>query len=235
LEIAMPSILITGANRGLGLEFATQYAAQGWRIYATCRNPTAAVELTKLAAGQPELITVLPMDVADLGSVTAAARLLDGQPIDILLNNAGVTSRTGNTASGMDYASWARLLDINCMGPMRVTSAFVENVARSARRLVLAVSSRMGSIADNQSGGSIAYRSSKAAVNMVMRSLAVELAPRGISCVMLSPGWVSTAKGGAGASLTPPASVSALRKVIESLGPPQSGKFLHYDGSELPW
>jgi NAD(P)-dependent dehydrogenase (short-subunit alcohol dehydrogenase family) len=235
LEITMPSILITGANRGLGLEFATQYAAQGWRIYATCRNPAAAVELSKLAAGQPELITVLPMDVADVGSVTAAARLLEGRPIDILLNNAGVTSRTGNTASGMDYASWARLLDVNCMGPMRVTSAFVENVARSASKLVLAISSRMGSIADNQSGGSIAYRSSKAAMNMVMHSLAVELGPRGISCVMLSPGWVSTAMGGAGASLTPPESVAALRKLIENLGPPQSGKFFHHDGSELPW
>jgi NAD(P)-dependent dehydrogenase (short-subunit alcohol dehydrogenase family) len=231
----MPSILITGANRGLGLEFATQYATENWRVFAACRSPAAASELNQLAARHSSLVSVLQIDVADIDSVTAAAGLLKGQPIDILLNNAGVTSRTGNAASGMDYASWSRLFDINCMGPMRVTTAFVENLARSTRKLVLTVSSRMGSIADNQSGGSIAYRSSKAAVNMVMRSLAVELAPRGISCVMLSPGWVSTDMGGAGASLTPSGSVSALRKVIAKLGPLQSGKFFHYDGRELPW
>ena len=121
------------------------------------------------------------------------------------------------------------------MGPLRVTEAFVDNVARSTRKLVVTITSGMGSIADNTSGGSIAYRSSKAAVNMVMRSAAVDLARRGISCVLVNPGWVRTDMGGAGATLSPKESVTALRRLIETLGPAQSGKFFNYDGREYAW
>ena len=121
------------------------------------------------------------------------------------------------------------------MGPLRVTEAFVDHLARSRRKLVVTITSGMGSIADNMSGGSIAYRSSKAAVNMVMRSTAIDLAPRGISCVLVNPGWVRTDMGGAGATLSPQESVRALRRLIETLGPSQSGKFFNYDGREYPW
>ncbi|MGH6842215.1 MAG: SDR family NAD(P)-dependent oxidoreductase, partial [Methylocella sp.] len=130
---------------------------------------------------------------------------------------------------------WARVFDVNTMGPARMTEAFADNVARSDRKLILTISSGMGSIADNASGGSIAYRSSKAAVNMVMRSLAIDLAPRGISCVLVNPGWVRTDMGGKDATLAPAESVAALRRLIETLGPAQSGKFFRYDGRENTW
>ena len=128
-----------------------------------------------------------------------------------------------------------QVLDVNTMGPLRVTEAFADNVARSERKLVVTITSGMGSIADNTSGGSIAYRSSKAAVNMVMRSAAVDLARRGISCVLVNPGWVRTDMGGSGATLSPKESVTALRQLIETFGPAQSGKFFNYDRREYPW
>ena len=121
------------------------------------------------------------------------------------------------------------------MGPMRVIESFTDQIARSERRLVVTITSGMGSIGDNTSGGSIAYRSSKAAVNMAMRSAAIDLAPRRITCVVVNPGWVKTDLGGPNATLTPQESVTAMRRLIEKLGPDQSGKFFHYDGSEYPW
>jgi NAD(P)-dependent dehydrogenase (short-subunit alcohol dehydrogenase family) len=127
------------------------------------------------------------------------------------------------------------VLDVNTMGPTRVTEAFTPNVAHSNRKLIVTITSGMGSIAGNTSGGSIAYRSSRAAVNMVMRSLEIDLAPRGISCVFVNPGWVRTDMGGTDATLAPAESVAALRRLIETLGPAQSGKFFHYDGREYAW
>ena len=175
------------------------------------------------------------LDVTDPESVKAAAAELDGQAIDLLLNNAGVGGARGQTIGNIDYEAWAKVLDANTMGPMRVSEAFVDQVARSKRKLIVTLTSGMGSLADNTSGGSIAYRSSKAAVNMVMRSLAIDLAPRGITCVVVNPGWVQTDMGGTHATMTPAESVKKLRNLIETLGPAQSGKFFNYDGREYPW
>jgi NAD(P)-dependent dehydrogenase (short-subunit alcohol dehydrogenase family) len=177
----------------------------------------------------------MALDVTDLASVKAAAAELDGQAIDLLLNNAGVKGARGQTIGNIDYEAWAKVLDINTMGPMRVSEAFVDQVACSERKLIVTLTSGMGSLADNTSGGSIAYRSSKAAVNMVMRSLAIDLASRGITCVVVNPGWVQTDMGGANTTLTPAESVTALRRLIETLGPAQSGKFFNYDGREYAW
>jgi NAD(P)-dependent dehydrogenase (short-subunit alcohol dehydrogenase family) len=127
------------------------------------------------------------------------------------------------------------VLNVNTMGPLRVSEAFIDHVARSERKLIVTLTSGMGSIADNTSGGSIAYRSSKAAVNMVMRSLAVDLAPHGITCVVVNPGWVQTDMGGSHATLTTVESVTMLRRLIDTLGPAQSGKFFNYDGREYAW
>jgi NAD(P)-dependent dehydrogenase (short-subunit alcohol dehydrogenase family) len=127
------------------------------------------------------------------------------------------------------------VLDINTLGPMRVSEALIEHVARSDRKLIVTVTSGMGSLADNTSGGWIAYRTSKAAVNMAMRSLAIDLAPRGISCVVVNPGWVRTDMGGPTATLSPQESITAMKRLIERLGPNQSGKFFNYDGREYPW
>jgi NAD(P)-dependent dehydrogenase (short-subunit alcohol dehydrogenase family) len=157
------------------------------------------------------------------------------QAIDLLLNNAGIGGPRGQTIGNIGYKAWARVLDVNTVGPMRVSEAFVDNVARSERKLIVTLTSGMGSLADNTSGGSIAYRSSKAAVNMVMRSLAIDLAPRGITCVVVNPGWVLTDMGGTHATMTPAESVTRLRRLIETLGPAQSGKFFNHDGREYPW
>jgi NAD(P)-dependent dehydrogenase (short-subunit alcohol dehydrogenase family) len=231
----MPTTLITGANRGLGLEFARQYAADGWQVCAACRNPKSASELHRLADARGHSLQILALDVTKPASVNAAAAKLDGLAIDLLLNNAGVGGTRGETIGNIDYKAWAKVLDVNTMGPLRVSEAFVDHVARSGRKLIVTLTSGMGSIVDNTSGGSFAYRSSKAAVNMVMRSLAIDLAPRGITCVVVNPGWVQTDMGGSHATLTPAESVSRLRRLIDSLGPAQSGKFFNHDGREYAW
>jgi NAD(P)-dependent dehydrogenase (short-subunit alcohol dehydrogenase family) len=231
----MPSTLITGANRGIGLEFARQYLGDGWQVYAACRNPNSASELRRLANASGDKLRILALNVTEPASIKAAAAELDGQTIDLLFNNAGVGGARGQTIGNIDYGAWARILDANTMGPMRVSEAFVDHVARSKRKLIVTLTSGMGSIADNTSGGSISYRSSKAAVNMVMRSLAIDLAPGGVTCVVVNPGWVRTDMGGPHATMTPAESVTRLRQLIETLGPAQSGKFFNYDGREYLW
>jgi NAD(P)-dependent dehydrogenase (short-subunit alcohol dehydrogenase family) len=231
----MPSVLITGANRGIGLELARQYLTDGWQVYAACRDPNSASELSRLADTSGDKLRIVALNVADPASVKAAAAEVDGQAIDLLLNNAGVGGVRGQTIGNIDYEAWAKVLDTNTMGPMRVSEAFVDHVARSERKLIVTLTSGMGSIADNTSGGSIAYRSSKAAVNMVMRTLAIDLAPRGITCVVVNPGWVRTDMGGPHATLTTTESVTMLRRLIETLGPAQSGKFFNYNGREYAW
>jgi NAD(P)-dependent dehydrogenase (short-subunit alcohol dehydrogenase family) len=234
-KIKMPSVLITGANRGLGFEFARQYAADGWRVVATCRNPAGAKQLQRLAQETGNMLTVDAVDVTDAKSIQNAAKQLKNVDIDLLINNAGIAGSSGQSTGKVDYDAWARVLDVNTMGPLRLIEAFVDHIARSDRRLVVAVTSGMGSLADNTSGGSIAYRTSKAALNMVMRSAAADLAPRRISCVLVNPGWVKTDMGGSGARLAPQESVTALRRLIETFGPQHSGKFYNYDGREYPW
>jgi NAD(P)-dependent dehydrogenase (short-subunit alcohol dehydrogenase family) len=180
-------------------------------------------------------LQTLALDVTKPASITAAAATLNGRTIDILLNNAGVGGARGQTIGNIDYKAWAKVLEVNTMGPLRVSEAFVDEVARSGRKLIVTLTSGMGSIADNTSGGSFAYRSSKAAVNMVMRSLAIDLAPRGITCVVVNPGWVQTDMGGPLANLTPAESITRLRRLIDSLGLAQSGKFFNHDGHEYAW
>jgi NAD(P)-dependent dehydrogenase (short-subunit alcohol dehydrogenase family) len=231
----MSTALITGANRGLGFEFARQYAADGWRVFATCRRPESATELKRLTQDSRESVTVLALDVTDAATIAGAAGKLNDVSIDLLINNAGIGGPSGQSTGNVDYAAWAEVFEVNTMGPLRVTEAFSEHLARSRRKLVVTITSGMGSLADNASGGSIVYRSSKAAVNMVMRSAALDLAPRRISCMLINPGWVRTDMGGPGARLTPQQSVTAMRRLIETFGPAHSGKFYNYDGREYPW
>lgn len=231
----MPNTLITGANRGLGLEFARQYLADGWQVYAACRNPASAFALRRLAEDSGGRLRMLVMDVTDPASIQAAAKKLEDQAIDLLLNNAAIMGPRNQTIGNINYKAWAEVFAINTMGPVRVSEAFVEHVARSGLKLIVTLTSGMGSIADNTSGGSIVYRSTKAAVNMVVRSLAIDLAPRGIVCAVVNPGWVRTDMGGPNARLEPSESIGALRRVIATLGPEQSGKFFNHTGREYPW
>jgi NAD(P)-dependent dehydrogenase (short-subunit alcohol dehydrogenase family) len=227
----MPTVLITGANRGIGFELAKQYAAQGWRVHATCREPALADVLRSLAGNVKlhRLDVAMPNQVHDLG------KALVGEPIDLLVNNAGIAAHAKTSIGDMDYGSWEQLFRVNVMGPMRVAEALVANVAASQRRIMLFVSSRAGSITDNLSGGRYLYRTSKAALNMVVKSLAIDLIPKRIICTAVHPGWARTDMGTAAAPIPVEASVAALRQLVDRLEPHHNGRFLNYDGQELNW
>jgi NAD(P)-dependent dehydrogenase (short-subunit alcohol dehydrogenase family) len=231
----MSSVLVTGANRGLGLEFVRQYAQDGWQVYAATRDPGSAQKLQQLAKSHSDLVKVLRLDVLDAQSIKRAAAGIGGAAIDVLINNAGIFGGPKQRIGAMDYDAWLEILNVNTMGPMRVIEAFVEHVARSERKVIVSITSGLGSLADNTTGGYIAYRTSKAALNMLAKSAAVELAPRGITSVVVNPGWVQTDMGGPGATMTVEASISSLRQVIANLDVAQSGKFFHHNGSEYAW
>ncbi len=227
----MPTALITGANRGLGLEFARVFAADGWHVHACCRYPEKAKKLKKIDGE----ITRHRMDVTDGLTVANVARELAEEPIDLLLNNAGVYGPRGEGFGDTSFKKWAPVFEANTIAPMRVAERFAKHVARSERKLIVNISSRMGSIGENQSAGGVIYRSSKAALNMVTKSLANALAGRGIIVVSFHPGWVQTDMGGEEASLTVEESVAGMKGVIDGLSPADTGRFLNYDGEEIPW
>jgi NAD(P)-dependent dehydrogenase (short-subunit alcohol dehydrogenase family) len=229
------TVLVTGANRGLGLEFARQYAADGWNVLAGCRNPSKAQALQRVSQDMKGRLTLVEIDVTDARSVKRAAAEVGEGAVDLLINCAGVMGKSDQTIGTIDYDDWSRVLDVNVMGPARVTEAFLERVVQSSSRTIVTITSGMGSLADNTSGGYVPYRTSKAAVNMVMRSAAIDLARQRVICVVMNPGWVKTDMGGPGARLTPEQSVTAMRRLIGRLGPKDSGKFYNYDGREYPW
>ncbi|MCH7931701.1 MAG: SDR family oxidoreductase [Proteobacteria bacterium] len=231
----MPSILITGANRGLGLAFARHYAAAGWRVHAGYRDPDAADALAAVASNAAGRVSVHRLDVADAAEIAALAESLRDEALDVLLNNAGLSGGRFRTFGKTDYGLWEETLRVNTLAPLRMAEAFVGHVARSERRLIVFISSRMGSISDNMNGGAYVYRSSKAALNAVVKSMAVDLKRRGIGVVALHPGWVATDMGGSAAPLSPAESVDGMAAVIERLTPADSGRFLSYDGSAIPW
>ncbi len=231
----MSSVLITGASRGLGLEFSRQYLAEGWKVIAACRNPSTAEPLRRLEHGSEGSLTIVEMDVTDGTSVHRAAERLQGTAIDITINCAGIFGRRRQTIGSLDYREWVEVLEVNLLGPARVSEAFLEHIRQSERRLIVTITSGMGSLADNTSGGSVLYRTSKAAVNMLMRTAAIDLRPQEISCVVLNPGWVKTDMGGPNARISAEQSVGALRRVIARLGPEDSGRFYNHDGREYPW
>lgn len=225
----MPTVLVTGANRGLGLEFARQYAADGWRVIATCRNPQDAPELNDIAGD----ISVRGLDVALPQQITGLAMELEGTAVDVLINNAGTL--TSNHFGSIDYDAWRAELEVNLLAPVRIAEAFADHVAASDQKKLVSISSQLGSIANNTSGGHYSYRTSKAALNMAMRSLAADLAGKGIIAAALSPGWAQTDMGGPSATITPADSVSGMRAVIERLDDSMRGGFYEYTGNELPW
>ncbi len=226
------SILITGSNRGLGLEWARQYAEAGWRVYATCRHPDAAEDLQTLAERFPG-VAILRLDVTRPEDVSAVADRLAGCALDRLVNNAGVyLERWGRDHLGaIDYNAWEQTYRVNVLGAMRVTEA----LARSEGAVVAAISSHMGSIGDIASPNDYAYRSSKAALNAVFRGLAFDLGSQRIGVLILHPGWVRTRMGGRHAPILPEESVRGMRSLLERFTPEMSGRFFKFDGKEMPW
>lgn len=230
----MPSILITGSNRGLGLEAVRQYAQEGWRVYATCRHPAEADALGRLAKDYDHL-SIHRLDITRADEIRAIHWELEDASIDVLLNNAGVYLEKGTPRlGGFRYDDWQRTLEVNTLGHVRVTEALLENVERSDRRLVAVMSSHMGSIADIQRPGSYYYRSSKAALNAAMQGLSAELKPRGVGVLLLHPGAVMT-RMGPREGIAAEESIHGIRRLIESFRLEDSGRFLRHDGEPMPW
>ena len=227
----MPTVFITGASRGLGLEFARQYCTDDWRVIATCRDPAKAETLSAIGGG----LRIEALDVGGGASIASLAEKLKGESIDVLINNAGIFGPKDLTRDNVDYDAWGRVFRTNVMGPLAVSSALLSNVENSEGKSIATVTSRMGSIGDTTEGEEYIYRSSKAAVNMVMTCLANELAGDGVKVVLLHPGWVKTDMGGPDAAIDAKESVTGMRAVIAGLKESDSGGFLNYDGTEIPW
>ncbi|MES2951966.1 MAG: SDR family oxidoreductase [Pseudomonadota bacterium] len=231
----MKTILITGANRGIGLEHARVFAARGYRVFATARDTDQAHDLQVLAATHRGHITVLAYDAADPEAATRVCAAVGDTPLDLVLANAGAMGGKEQSFGSVDGEDLMQLVRINALAPLKLVEALADNVARSNRKLLAFQSSQMGSVSDNSSGGYYAYRVSKAALNMVARGVANDLRPRGITVVALHPGWVKTRMGGPGAPVTLQQSVAGQQELFDRLTPADSGHFFNYDGRKLPW
>jgi len=224
----MPTILITGGSRGIGKALVEFYKRDGWHVIATCRDPGAAQDV--LAD------EVLPLEVTSEESILSLRAAVGARPIDVLWNNAGVYLDKGTDLAGTGFDAWSETFAVNSIAPLRLSVAFVENVAASDRKTIAFTSSRMGSIGDlSGAANGYAYRSSKTALNMAGAMLANDLQPQGIKTVMLHPGWVQTDMGGASADITTEVSAHGMKQVVDGLTDAQSGTFLNYDGNSWPW
>lgn len=228
----MTTVMITGANRGIGFELVRLYAADGARIFSCCRNPQSADRLQSIAAKSDGRVTIHQVDVTDPAEIAALKQELGSTPIDILINNAGISD--GRETEVVDYDVWEKVFRVNSIAPYRVSTAFRANLAASTEKKLATISSHLGSIAGN-TGGRTAYRSSKAAVNQVMKGLAGEYRVDGITVVILHPGWVRTDMGGAQAPVSPVDSARGLKRIIADATLENTGKFIDYQGKELPW
>ncbi|MCV6605224.1 MAG: SDR family oxidoreductase [Porticoccaceae bacterium] len=231
----MATLLITGCNRGIGLELTRQYLCAGWQVHACCRSPEQAPALQELAQDCPESLQIHVLDVASECSIAMLKNALGDLPIDLLLNNAGVYGGAGNRLGNLDAEEWLQVLRVNTIAPLLLAQAFLNNVVASEGKTIASVSSKVGSIDDNRGGSNYMYRSSKTALNQAMKSLSIDTADRGIKAVVLHPGWVQTDMGGPNALISTEQSAAGLKNVLDNLRPEQSGSFFNYDGSEIPW
>ena len=226
-----PSVLITGANRGLGLALAAHYLSADWRVFAACRKSTDPLDQLATHAN----LTVHRVDVTDENSINELSKNLDGTPIDVLINNAGISGRTRVALSEVGANDFMACLKTNAFGPLLMSRAFVSHVARSDRRIIANISSRLGSIEKNDWGSWYVYGTSKTVLNRISVQLARTLEPKGITVTALHPGWVSTDMGGAEGPVTPQQSALGLAQVIDSLSLESTGHFYDYTGAQWPW
>jgi NAD(P)-dependent dehydrogenase (short-subunit alcohol dehydrogenase family) len=239
----MATALITGANRGIGLEFVRRLSLTGWRVLATCRSPEQAEALRRIAADSRQTVEVHLLDTADPQSIGALSAVLGDQAIDLLVCSAGVskmkqaliTGEAGQRIQDADDALWFEVYRTNAIGPLRVAAAFADRVAASERRLMAFLSTHMSSVAQNNSGAYYMYRASKAALNVIVKNLSIELAPRGITCIALHPGWVRTDMGGRNAEISPEESVSGMLRILLDPKLSKKAQFLDYRGETVPW
>lgn len=235
------TILITGANRGLGFEHARQALAAGERVIATARNPDQADDLHDLAIAHGPQLRIEQMDVADHASIEALAGRLLGVPVDVLINNAGISgalwgeNSDSQSLAGMDYSLWRTILEVNVLGVFKTTAVLLPNIQAGRRKIIMMMSSDLGSIGNNTMGRMHAYRSSKTALNQVMRGLALELRAEGITVFAMAPGWVKTDLGGADAHWETPDSVRLQRAVLAGIELGNSGDFINLKGEQVDW
>ena len=226
---------ITGCNRGLGLEFVQQLLARGQRVIATCRDIATATDLIPLTLKHSGQLSLVEMDVSDEASMREAVALLNDEAIDVFINNAGMYGPRDANFGNVDGPAMAEVLYTNAVAPVLLTQLLIDNVRKGSGKKLVYVSSKMGSIADNGRGGSYIYRSSKTALNSIVKSLALDFAPEGIAAATLHPGWVRTDMGGPNGLIDAPESVSGMLNVIDGLSVANTGQFFNYDGSTIAW
>jgi len=231
----MPTLLITGANRGIGLELSKQYLKKGWQVHACCRDAGKADALNTLAKNYKEMLTVHTLEVTNEKQMDALKTALHNKPVDILLNNAGVHALGASQFGQTDSKAWDEAVAVNLVAPMKMMEHFVENVSISDKKIIASMSSKMGSMDDNGSGGAYAYRATKAALNAVMVSAAHDLRHLDITALILHPGWVRTDMGGPNGEISVEESAQKLSKILDNCSIEDSGKFFDIDGSIIPW
>lgn len=228
------SVFITGTTRGIGLELARQFLDAGSDVFATARNPESDA-LQSLKAAHGDQLQLLALDVTDSVQIAEVAATLAGQPLNLLINNAGLFRSRSDDAESLSHETWLQEFHVNAIAPFMVTRALRENLAAADDALVAMISSKMGSMSDNTSGGAYSYRSSKAALNAVTVCLSSDLADDGTRVVALHPGWVRTDMGGSNAPVDAPTSASGLKKVMLGIDTAQNGGFFDYTGESIPW
>ncbi|USH04973.1 SDR family oxidoreductase [Grimontia kaedaensis] len=233
MAMASKHMLITGANRGIGLALTQIYLDAGWHVHACCRHPSEATDLNALAT-QYESLSIHALDVTDHADIDALAQSLSGKQFNLILNNAGYYGPKGCGFGNTDMDEWRKVLEINTLAPLKIAEAFYPHLL-AAKGTFAAVSSKVGSMAENTSGGGYIYRSSKAALNSVVKSLSNDLSSQGIISVALHPGWVQTEMGGPNALISAEESAQGLYVVLEGLEAKDSGGFLNYQGEKIPW
>tara|TARA_B100000900_G_scaffold310855_1_gene269593 strand:- start:17 stop:709 length:693 start_codon:yes stop_codon:yes gene_type:complete len=230
----MTSVLITGANRGLGFGFVKSFLAKNINVICTTRNISGSKELLECKKNYPDNLEILELDLLEENSENILSDLLSDKPIDIFINNAGV----GNSNQRFGVVSskpWLDVLKVNLIAPLTLTQSIIENIKKGSEKKIYFLSSQLGSIGDNTSGGMYIYRSSKTALNQVVKSLSVDLKPMGITVISLHPGWVKTDMGGPNAPVQIDESIKGMMQVIDKTDIRDTGRFLNYDGKELPW
>ena len=226
--------IVTGGNRGIGLEFVKQLAEAGKHVIATARDPEGASELQAIAKASERRVRVMKLDVANKESVDAFVEQIKELDVDVLINNAGICPRSGGLGS-LDWDTARQGFEVNTIAPLRLAEALLPNIKRSKGKAILNVSTQMGSIDDNTSGGSYAYRMSKAALNMGTRSLAHDTRADDVIAFVIHPGWVQTDMGGPNAKITTTQSVEGMLSVLHDCDEETSGEFMNWDGSKLAW
>ena len=230
----MATILVTGANRGLGIEFAEQYLKMGNKVIATYRNENSSIDLIEKSSEHSNL-KLLQLDVSSNKSLNSFAENLGDSPIDIFINNAGVYGPRNSSFGNVDEENWIPAIKINAIAPILLTQLIIKNIRSGADKKLIYITSKMGSIDDNKGGGAYVYRSSKTALNAVVKSLSVDLENEGIVVALIHPGWVKTDMGGPNALIERDTSVRGMTEVISNLDITSTGNFYNYDGSIIPW